>query len=44
MELARVIGTGRADDRGPLGLGAHARVDLQADNLEDIGEADMVST
>ena len=40
---ARVIGTGRAADRGTaLGLGADAFVDLQADRLEDIGEVDVV--
>jgi NADPH:quinone reductase-like Zn-dependent oxidoreductase len=40
---ARVIGTGRAQDReAALGLGADAFVDLQADRLEDIGEVDVV--
>jgi NADPH:quinone reductase-like Zn-dependent oxidoreductase len=40
---ARVIGTGRADDRETvLGLGAHAFVDLAADSLADVGEVDLV--
>jgi NADPH:quinone reductase-like Zn-dependent oxidoreductase len=40
---ARVIGTGRADDRDvALGLGAQAFLDLDADGLEDIGEVDVV--
>ncbi len=40
---ARVIGTGRAADRqAALGLGADAFVDLQADRLEDAGQADVV--
>jgi NADPH:quinone reductase-like Zn-dependent oxidoreductase len=40
---ARVIGTGRADDRDVvLGLGAQAFVNLDADRLEDIGEVDVV--
>ncbi|MEV6581196.1 NADP-dependent oxidoreductase [Streptomyces sp. NPDC051582] len=40
---ARVIGTGRADDRATaLGLGAHSFVDLQAEKLEDIGDVDVV--
>ena len=40
---ARVIGTGRADDRDVvLGLGAHAFVDLDAEPLEDAGEVDVV--
>ncbi|MFF1926527.1 NADP-dependent oxidoreductase [Streptomyces sp. NPDC058221] len=40
---ARVIGTGRADDRDTaLGLGADTFVDLQAGSLEDIGEVDVV--
>ena len=40
---ARVIGTGRAADRDTvLGLGADAFLDLQADNLEDAGEVDVV--
>jgi NADPH:quinone reductase-like Zn-dependent oxidoreductase len=40
---ARVIGTGRSADRDTaLGLGADVFVDLQADRLEDIGEADVV--
>lgn len=40
---ARVIGTGRADDRATvLDLGAAAFVDLQADNLADVGEVDVV--
>jgi NADPH:quinone reductase-like Zn-dependent oxidoreductase len=40
---ARVIGTGRADQRRTvLGLGAEAFVDLHRDRLEDIGEVDIV--
>jgi NADPH:quinone reductase-like Zn-dependent oxidoreductase len=40
---ARVIGTGRAADRGAaLDLGADAFVDLEADRLEDVGEVDVV--
>ncbi|MGA5509267.1 NADP-dependent oxidoreductase [Streptomyces umbrinus] len=40
---ARVIGSGRAGDRDTaIGLGADAFVDLQAQNLEDIGEVDVV--
>ncbi|MFE7282807.1 NADP-dependent oxidoreductase [Streptomyces noursei] len=40
---ARVIGTGRADDRTTaLGLGADTFVDLQAERLEDIGDVDVV--
>jgi NADPH:quinone reductase-like Zn-dependent oxidoreductase len=40
---ARVIGTGRAADRGTaLGLGADAFLDLQSDQLEDAGEVDVV--
>ena len=40
---ARVIGTGRAEDRElVLGLGAHAFLDLTADTLEDAGEFDVV--
>jgi len=40
---ARVIGTGRAEDRDlVLGLGAHAFLDLTADTLEDAGEFDVV--
>jgi NADPH:quinone reductase-like Zn-dependent oxidoreductase len=40
---ARVIGTGRSDDRDVvLGLGAHAFVDLDADPLESIGSVDVV--
>ncbi|MEV5703585.1 NADP-dependent oxidoreductase [Actinoallomurus sp. NPDC052274] len=40
---ARVIGTGRGQDRDAvLGLGADAFVDLQADQLEDAGEVDVV--
>jgi NADPH:quinone reductase-like Zn-dependent oxidoreductase len=40
---AQVIGTGRADDRDVvLGLGAQAFLDLDADPLERIGEADAV--
>jgi NADPH:quinone reductase-like Zn-dependent oxidoreductase len=40
---ARVIGTGRAADRDTaLGLGAHAFLDLQADQLEDAGQVDVV--
>jgi NADPH:quinone reductase-like Zn-dependent oxidoreductase len=39
---ARVIGTGRAADRDTaLGLGADAFLDLQSDQLEDAGEADV---
>ena len=39
----RVIGTGRAADRGTaLGLGVSAFLDLQADKLEDAGEVDVV--
>jgi NADPH:quinone reductase-like Zn-dependent oxidoreductase len=40
---ARVIGTGRAAHRDiAFGLGADAFVDLQADKLEEAGEADVV--
>ncbi|GHJ35536.1 NADP-dependent oxidoreductase [Streptomyces sp. TS71-3] len=40
---ARVIGTGRADDRDAvLGLGAEAFWDLGSDRLEDAGEVDVV--
>jgi NADPH:quinone reductase-like Zn-dependent oxidoreductase len=40
---ARVIGTGRADDRDlVLGLGAQAFLDLDVDTLEGIGEVDVV--
>ena len=40
---ARVIGTGRAADRETtVGLGAQAFLDLQADQLEDAGEVDVV--
>ncbi|MFE7099148.1 NADP-dependent oxidoreductase [Streptomyces erythrochromogenes] len=40
---ARVIATGRAADRDvALGLGADVFLDLQADRLEDAGEADVV--
>jgi NADPH:quinone reductase-like Zn-dependent oxidoreductase len=40
---ARVIGTGRADDRATaLELGADAFVDLAAERLEDIGAVDVV--
>jgi NADPH:quinone reductase-like Zn-dependent oxidoreductase len=40
---ARVIGTGRAADReSAVGLGAEAFVNLDRDQLEDIGEVDMV--
>ncbi|BBY18123.1 NADP-dependent oxidoreductase [Mycolicibacterium litorale] len=40
---ARVVGTGRSDDRDVvLGLGAQAFVDLAADDLRDVGEADVV--
>jgi NADPH:quinone reductase-like Zn-dependent oxidoreductase len=40
---ARVIGTGRAADRDTvLGLGGDAFVDLQADQLHDVGEVDVV--
>ena len=48
VQLARgvgavVIGTGRAMDRETaLGLGVHAFLDLEADNLEDAGEVDVV--
>jgi NADPH:quinone reductase-like Zn-dependent oxidoreductase len=48
VQLARevgalVIGTGRGGDRDfVLGLGAHAFLDLEADNLEDAGEVDVV--
>ena len=39
----RVIGTGRAADRDrALGLGVEGFVDLEADRLEDAGEADVV--
>ena len=38
-----MIGTGRAADRDTvLGLGAHAFLDLEADQLEDAGEVDVV--
>ncbi|SNS12851.1 zinc-binding dehydrogenase [Actinomadura mexicana] len=38
-----MIGTGRAADRDvALGLGVHAFLDLQADRLEDAGDADLV--
>jgi NADPH:quinone reductase-like Zn-dependent oxidoreductase len=40
---ARVIATGRSADRDiALGLGAEVFVDLEADRLEDAGEADVV--
>jgi NADPH:quinone reductase-like Zn-dependent oxidoreductase len=40
---ARVIGTGRARDRDrALALGVDAFIDLQAEKLEDAGEADVV--
>ncbi|MFF4755191.1 NADP-dependent oxidoreductase [Streptomyces sp. NPDC002514] len=40
---ARVIGTGRADDRDTaLGLGADRFLDLGAERLEDIGDVDVV--
>lgn len=40
---AVVIGTGRAADRDiVLGLGAHAFLDLEAGELEDAGEVDVV--
>ncbi|MEU6281391.1 NADP-dependent oxidoreductase [Streptomyces sp. NPDC047028] len=40
---ARVIGTGRPDDRDTaLALGAHAFVDLQGEKLEDVGDVDVV--
>jgi NADPH:quinone reductase-like Zn-dependent oxidoreductase len=40
---ARVIGTGRAEDRDlVLGLGAQAFLDLDADPLEGVGEVDVV--
>src|SRR3954463_13385212 len=40
---ARVIGTGRADDRDVvLDLGAHAFLDLDADSLAALGEVDVV--
>lgn len=40
---ARVIGTGRATHRDAvLGLGAQAFVDLQADDLRQVGEVDVV--
>src|SRR3954452_20906376 len=40
---ARVIGTGRAANRDTaLGLGADAFLDLQADQLDDVGEVDVV--
>nr|WP_042185101.1 NADP-dependent oxidoreductase [Kibdelosporangium sp. MJ126-NF4]CEL16521.1 Quinone oxidoreductase [Kibdelosporangium sp. MJ126-NF4]CTQ90474.1 Quinone oxidoreductase (EC 1.6.5.5) [Kibdelosporangium sp. MJ126-NF4] len=40
---ARVIGTGRADDRDlVLGLGADSFVALRADRLADVGEVDLV--
>ncbi|MFE7187602.1 NADP-dependent oxidoreductase [Streptomyces erythrochromogenes] len=40
---ARVTATGRAADRDvALGLGADVFLDLQADRLEDAGEADLV--
>jgi len=40
---AHVIGTGRADDRDlALSLGARAFVDLDADDLRDVGEVDVV--
>ncbi|MEV4758522.1 NADP-dependent oxidoreductase [Micromonospora sp. NPDC049559] len=40
---ARVIGTGRADDREVvLGLGAQDFLDLHADDLRQVGEVDVV--
>lgn len=40
---ARVIGTGRADDRDVvLGLGAQAFLNLDADDLAGVGEVDVV--
>jgi NADPH:quinone reductase-like Zn-dependent oxidoreductase len=40
---ARVIGTGRAADRGTvLGLGAHAFRDLENERWEDAGQVDVV--
>ncbi|WP_028933800.1 NADP-dependent oxidoreductase [Pseudonocardia spinosispora] len=40
---AHVIATGRADDRDlALDLGAHAFLDLGADELESVGEVDLV--
>ncbi|MGW3887710.1 NADP-dependent oxidoreductase [Micromonospora chokoriensis] len=40
---ANVIGTGRAGDREmALALGAHAFVDLEADDLRNVGEVDVV--
>src|SRR5215470_7434450 len=40
---ARVIGTGRADDRDvALGLGAQTFLDLGADDLQHVGEVDVV--
>src|SRR5689334_18337179 len=40
---ARVIGTGRAGDRDvALGLGAHAFLDLDAEDLQHVGEVDVV--
>jgi NADPH:quinone reductase-like Zn-dependent oxidoreductase len=40
---AHVIGTGRADDRDVvLGLGAQAFLDLDADDLENVGQVDVV--
>lgn len=40
---AVVVGTGRAADRDTaLDLGVHAFLDLEADKLEDVGEADVV--
>ncbi|MEU1643040.1 NADP-dependent oxidoreductase [Micromonospora zamorensis] len=40
---ARVIGTGRADDRAAtLALGAQTFVDLDADDLRQVGEVDVV--
>jgi NADPH:quinone reductase-like Zn-dependent oxidoreductase len=40
---ARVIGAGRSEDREVvLGLGAHAFLDLSADQLEGAGEVDVV--
>jgi NADPH:quinone reductase-like Zn-dependent oxidoreductase len=40
---ARVIGTGRTEDRGWAGeLGVHTFVDLETEKLEDAGEVDVV--
>ncbi|MFD4540579.1 NADP-dependent oxidoreductase [Streptomyces bauhiniae] len=40
---ARVVGTGRADDRDTVSdLGAHAFLDLDDDRLADVGQVDVV--